>query len=398
MTSPHTFDHAGVQANRTLILLDVDGVLVHPVGYKLAVQETVAHFAVQMGQPRHAPSLDDISVFEACGITNEWDSGAICTAAILAAALKARPELARPTFEATLAAVAESGILVTLPPFAEIARAVRMRLRDGEIPAAVYFDQLAEDTPSEAVTALSALLADVYSIETPTTRHFQTRTLGSARFAETYRSAAPFEAESYLVTHDVPLLDEAHRSALLDWATAPAHGAVIYTARPSLAPAKAAGDGDYAPEAELATELLDVAGRIPLLGQGRMAWLAAQRGRPGPAYIKPSPVQALAAIGAAVSGDEHASLLAAAAFYEDGSLEGPLANLREGSTRVVICEDSPGGVQAGHRAADLLQSAGLAVTFEGIGISPHAEKRAALGEVAAHVVDDINAALDLVIG
>lgn len=385
-------------ADHTLLLLDVDGVLVHPVGYKRAVQEMVAHFAAQMGQPDLYPTLDDIAVFEACGVTNEWDSGAICLSAILAAALQAQPDLPRGAFDDTLRALAASGVRVERPAFAALARAVRDEMRNGDIPASVYLRMLgAHASPSDR-PLLSALLADVYAIDTPTTRYFQTLTLGSARFADTYQQPAPFESDSYLVTHDVPLLDDAHRARLLDWIAPPTRGAVVYTARPSLPPSgiDPAPDGVSAPEAELAAELLDVAGRVPLLGQGRMAWIAQRRGRSAPSYIKPSPVQALAAIGAAAAANEQAALVAAADLYEDRRLTGPLADLRPQKTHVIICEDSPGGIQAGHDAVDRLRQAGLDVTFTGIGVSPHAEKRAALAEVAAHVVDDVNHALDLV--
>jgi hypothetical protein len=40
----------------------------------------------------------------------------------------------------------------------------------------------------------------------------------------------------------------------------------------------------------------------------------------------------------------------------------------------------------------------LDVTFEAIGVSPNPDKRAALDQVAAHVVDDINAGLARVFG
>jgi len=44
--------------------------------------------------------------------------------------------------------------------------------------------------------------------------------------------------------------------------------------------------------------LIGLAGCVPLIGQGRVAWLAERNGRAAVEYVKPSPVQALAAIGA----------------------------------------------------------------------------------------------------
>lgn len=82
-----------LSAQRTLLLLDVDGVLVHPLGYRDALRATVDHFAGRMGQTVVDITDDEIAVFEACGITNEWDSGAICVSALLLAVLGQQPDL-----------------------------------------------------------------------------------------------------------------------------------------------------------------------------------------------------------------------------------------------------------------------------------------------------------------
>src|SRR5207247_631529 len=79
---------------------------------------------------------------------------------------------------------------------------------------------------------------------------------------------------------------------------------------------------------DLAAELVGLLGRCPLIASGRLAWLAVRRSRTIPEYVKPSPVHALAAIGAAVSGSECAALDAAAELIETGALTGPLADLR----------------------------------------------------------------------
>lgn len=390
--------------SHTLLLLDVDGVLVHPAGYKDALRATVDHFAAQMGQPALALTYDEIAVFEACGITNEWDSGAICISALLLAALGQRPDLRRATFDDTLAAIRSAGITLTCPDFAEAARTVAATGRDGYHPAQVYLDLLAAHTASDILPLLRILLHDVYDVlATPTTRVFQTYTLGSTRFAETYGAPALFESESYLVTRDKPLLNTASRERLIDWAQAPDHGAVVYTARPSLEPSDllAAEAHDlatpFAPEAELAIELLGVDGALPLVGQGRVAWLALHNGRNTAEYVKPSPVQALMAIGTAATGQESASGHAAVALAEQGKLTGPLATLQGRPVRIIVCEDATGGIRATHGAVDLLQRAGVDATFEAVGISPNPEKRAALAQVTDQVVDDINAGLALVL-
>ena len=127
-----------------------------------------------------------------------------------------------------------------------------------------------------------------------------------------------------------------------------------------------------------------------------MRWIAAQNGRSGPDYVKPAPVQALAAIAAAASGQESVALQAAAALYEHGTLSGPLAELAGEPVRVVVFEDSSGGIRATRGAVALLQDAGLSAICYGVGISPHEGKRAALEAVADIIVDDVNAGLEMV--
>ncbi|MDT8280919.1 MAG: hypothetical protein RQ806_10285, partial [Erythrobacter sp.] len=176
---------------------------------------------------------------------------------------------------------------------------------DGGVPAAMT------GTDTLLVTGLAegdheVLLGDVYNVAgTPTTRLFQNFAIGSELFHKTYGEPGPVETESFISTRDEALLDSASRTRLLDWADDAQHGVVVYTARPSLPPADLASDTaltdtnfGYAPEAELALDLLGLTGRVPLIGQGRVGWLAWRSGRTAADYVKPSPVQALAAVGA----------------------------------------------------------------------------------------------------
>jgi hypothetical protein len=384
----------------TLILLDVDGVLVHPVGYKAALRATVNHFAARMGQPEMGPDDDEIAVFEACGLTNEWDSGALCVSAILLAVLDQRPDLYRPTLVETLAAAGAAGVSIPRPDFVSLAHEVARTEPDSRVPSAHYLAQIADRVDSATLPLLAALLGDVYAIGTPTTRVFQTHTLGSQRFEAAYGQPSPFESVSFLAEYDIPLLDDGNRDRLLRWLYEQHHGAAIFTARPSLPPADLPGvhASGYAPEAELAVELLGLAEAVPLMGQGRVGWLAERRGRTAANYVKPSPVQALAAIGAALSGPESAALEAAAILVEEGVLTGPLATLADRPAHVIVFEDATGGVRATRQAVEQLKNTGLGVTFEAVGVSPHRDKRAALAEVANHVVDDVNEGLALIIG
>lgn len=383
----------------TLLLFDIDSVLLHPVGYKTALPAMVNYFARQMALPDMGPDDNEIGVFEACGLTNEWDSGALCVTALLMAALASRPDLCRDTLDETLAAVGGAGLSLERPDFAGFAREIARRGPNGHLPASVWLAMVAERVDAAHLPLFSALLHDVYDINTPTTRIFQTLTLGSDNFARTYGQPAPFDSVSYLKEYDVSLIDAGQLDRLRCWRDQPGHGAALFTARPSLPPADLPGDvpHGYPPEAELAVDLLGLRGVLPLIASGRVSWLAHQNGRRPAEYVKPSPVQALAAIGAAFSNTESPALLAAADLVERGTLSAPLAALVDGPVQITVFEDGVPGMQAARLAVDHLQRAGLDITFQGIGVSTHADKRAALAQVAGQVVSTVNEGLDIVL-
>ncbi len=56
-----------------VLLLDIDGVLLEPVGYRKAVFDTVGHFFQEKGIASVDILEEEIAAFEAQGITSEWD-------------------------------------------------------------------------------------------------------------------------------------------------------------------------------------------------------------------------------------------------------------------------------------------------------------------------------------
>ncbi|MBN1312413.1 MAG: hypothetical protein JXB30_13425 [Anaerolineae bacterium] len=380
----------------TLFLFDLDGVLVYPGGYKEALRATIDRFAVQMGQPPINLTIDEIAEFEACGITNEWDSSLMCVAATLVDVLLQRPDLAGKDIEGTLQTIRNAGVSIERPDFALLAREVAA-LAPHDAPPTEAIDQIIRQRARGGFGAvLDGLLSDIYSLQTPTTRTLQHFTLGSKRYHQTYGLKAEFDTESMLIAHDKPLLSQEMIDRLRKRVRPHQPGMAIYTARPSLPPSGASlsdGQGNYPPEANLAADLLGLADCAPLIASGAMTWLAAQRGKMPADYIKPSPVQALAAIGAAHSGEIIGALEAAARLAEDDRLSGPLGLLAKEPARVVVFEDSCGGIQATQRAVELLSRAGAPVTCEAVGVAEEATKCQALETVADRVVGDINEGL-----
>ena len=77
----------------TVFLFDLDGVLVQPGGYRAAVRATVNYFAKQLGLGNIAPADETVAIFEAQGITCEWDMVPILLTLALNSALSALPDL-----------------------------------------------------------------------------------------------------------------------------------------------------------------------------------------------------------------------------------------------------------------------------------------------------------------
>ena len=124
-----------------------------------------------------------------------------------------------------------------------------------------------------------------------------------------------------------------------------------------------------AAEAEMARELVGM-DRYSLIGLGSVRWLAGQTGGSVDRFVKPSPVQALAAIaaaaGAAACGRESAALQAGYSLAVEGTLLPALSHLA--TTTVHVFEDTVGGIGAVERAVELLREAGCAAECRAYGI------------------------------
>ena len=381
---------------RSLLLFDVDGVLVQPKGYKIALRDTVNFFATRMGQPAVNLTMTEIAHFEACGLTNEWDSAALCVGALLVAVLEACPAAFNGNFDDTIDMMMPLCKIVPRPDFVGLAREIAKRNTNFGSVTSLAHQVLLEKLRATHQSVLDALFDNVFSINTPTTRIQQVHTLGNERYFQAYQLTAPFESPSYLLRDDKPHLRPVMRGKLLRWAEDQNNGFVIYTARPSHPPE---GDTlDYAPEAELALELLKIPADTPIIAAGRMQWLAAQHGRKTEDYVKPYPVQALAAIGAAINKNEISALQAAAALTEHNELQYPLTELQYGATKIVVFEDSTGGIRAVRRAVERLRQHNIDVRFEAVGVSTEDAKKAALVTVADRVVDNVNDGLVPILG
>ena len=269
--------------SKVIVLLDVDGVLVHARAYRAAAKASVEHVARRMGQ-HHISGPDDTHMlaFEARSIISEWDSIALCAAELLNQA----SDLWGDSLDASLQNIAESGRHLKQPDFAALAR--RCSPPSDEIqpgPAA-----LGTIFPNEA--PFIQLLASTHSIDGPMTQIFQHFTLGHTRYQQAYGLPVQFESDSLLETLDKPMLSEQSRDMLLNRADV---FPTLYTARPGLPPDFVTDHAGYSPEAEMARQQVGLE-TVPAVGYGKMRWLALQDQRHDSDYLQPSPVHATVAV------------------------------------------------------------------------------------------------------
>ena len=292
-----------------IILLDVDGVLVYPGGYRAALRATVNHFI----DPHLEIDEETLTELERRGISSEWDMAPLLLASYWT------DILSRQTLQNLPSDVLSAADEIN-----------RQRKVDG--PTRLFvpeFPLVAGQYPAEAAFGAGYFLSIPYDLrknlltdtrnvrKSHTMRVFQHYTLGSEKFTETYDLPREFETESFLLTHDRPLIDDEIRTRLLH----PNHRLAAFTSRPCAPPREVhASHFGYAPEAELALELVGLSD-IPLIGYGKLDYLAKQRGLDAATLLKPSPVQALAATVAAFSGEEWIAVQAAADWQATGQLK-----------------------------------------------------------------------------
>jgi hypothetical protein len=352
-----------------IILLDVDGVLVQPGGYRAALRATVNHFI----EPKLDIPEEWLTDLEKRGISSEWDMVPLLLAAYWAELLSRQP-------------------MHNLPSNVFSAANEINRQRKVEVPADLFIPDypfVAGQYPAE--TALDAgcfasipydlrrnLLSETRNFhKSSTLRIFQHYTLGSKQFTETYNLPAEFESGSFLLMHDTSNINDEIRAKLCQ---SNCHLAA-FTSRPSRPPGEF-GDATlgYAPEAELALELVGLS-NIPLIAFGKLEYLASQYGLDPATMVKPSAVQALAAVLAAWTGEEWLALQAANHWRETGLLSGMFDRLPK-TFELIVVEDTMGGIYSARSASEILKKAGFDLHVHAMGLTSGNSAKAAAFERA----------------
>jgi hypothetical protein len=397
-----------------IILFDVDGVLVENLAYRASIQFTTAYFAERLGLQVEPPTNLDIDVFEAESITVEWDTCSLIATVLLLARLKAEIEAGRaasiprvPSFWAALEQLPPTHpIPLPTPDYAGLARRVGAAARQtGHLPARAALGLFTQDLRQAgaplaelAQPLLVDLLGSVYSIDdSPGMQVFQNYALGHESYARYYKLPPRVTGEALLERLDRPLLEPALAAQLLERKAGGQVHPVVFTARPSLAPGgENATPRGYTPESEIAARQVGLAA-LPVMGYGKLNWLAVRVGLKGSDLVKPSPAHAMAAMAAAVTGGEVEALKAALAVERGDHLRYPLTACA-GQT-VHVFEDSPSSLGGAAQAVAHLNRQGLALHVVLHGIAPaRSPKAATLAEAADAVHEDVNAGLREILG
>ena len=383
-------------------LFDLDGVLIRPGGYNAALKATVNHFARTMGLADTAPDDSAIETFAVNGIGLEWDSSAICLGALMLDVWKADRELRLAgNLARRLSAIAASRPAQPVIDYKALAlRVAHATPPGGHAPLAALglLSDEAEaleggDRVREMKEALRLVLSGTRDEHTsPTMRLIQHFTLGSTLYSEVYGEPSQFETVSLLREFDRPTLSVAESRALKSSMRREGGRGAAFTLRLSR-PLELPTNGlEFAPEAEIALETAGMAW-LPLVGYGQVRWLAAQHHLAPDAFVKPSPVHALAALGRAVGGGERESLEAAYNLWHSGRVGAPYDALLKRRLTLHVFEDSAGSVHGVCEAARLLCVHGIQAECRSYGIASSPEREAALREGGITVYSGLESAL-----
>ncbi len=352
-----------------ILLLDADGVMVQPAGYREALRATVNYF-VDSPLPLEEESLAEL---EKRQITSEWDMAPLLIAAYWNDVLSRQPMPELPGDVNSAARYIKRQRNVDAPAHVSVPE---FHLQPGKYPARSAYES--DCFPNLVDPLRMDLLTGSRSVQkSPTTRILQHFTLGSEHFQETYNLPAEVDTDSLLLRFDrTPITDEV-RAKLRQ----PGNQLVGFTNRPSGPPREMGHIMDgYAPEAEFALELAGLQD-IPMISHGRLKYLASLHGLDAATLEKPSPFHALAAVLAAWTGEELMALQAANHWYETNSLNGKFVRLPRAFELIVVV-DTLGGIRSVRAASEIFQASGFDVRFRPFGLTLGNDTKASAFEKA----------------
>lgn len=392
-----------------IFLLDIDGVLVKPGGYRTALHRTISYFLEQLGLPDYFNlSEEEIGTFEANGITSEWDMIPLTFATLFDQALynkkiylpslrhaiewfrNEKPVIQRPSYVANIPEWLSMGV-----PGLPLADALYVRLQQS--PDNHPFSNLASHPFAVEILGNTRDFS-----ANPFSRLFQNQVLGKTLFTQYYPTLPAIQVESTLENYDEANLEPVLQQELKKQIESGKIQAAAMTLRPNWVENISSNGNScragFSPEAEIAINLSGLEG-IPLAGYGTLLWACERYQLAIDQILKPSEFHALAAI--ALTFMDLANALDFTLQLYDPNHRTPSKYTSRSLTyfhpeeplHIHIFEDSPNGIRSVIHASEILKKAGWPVSLNLWGITDHPQKRKALQGLGATVFKTTNEAL-----
>ncbi len=365
----------------TILLLDMDGVLLTSEGYYRSLQDVIKLIGQNLGISNPDLKRDVISKLEAFGLTHIWEHLAIFSSLLLIHVWSKIPDVRIPDhidpvpdkfleigdidFNKFIQRLSQNEIY----SFTTIKEALIMQQTDLSASQIEYIQHLFET------------IKDIY--KSPILTVMQEFVLGSQQFSQVYELPSHLTIQSYPRRYDQAVLSKEHFLLLKDWLKSNYHHVVIFTNRPDVPPEDFFG----VPEAELGAEIVGLPD-VPLVGAGSLDWLA-QINNQEDRFYKPHPIHALAAMQAAVGQPIKESMQLALDLFKDGQSKIDDWKILSGA-RLFAVEDSKGGLESVKDACQLLGEYGIQIELHLIGVSTQEDKIKSLHEITDQVYADIN--------
>jgi len=366
---------------QTILLFDMDGVLLHADGYHFALQSSISLIGRNIGIEKPILTKEHINNFEASGVTHEWETLAICSAILLTQIWQVDADIRIPD---TIDPSPNKFLIKGEDWFTDFLKNIDLKGKSATVFAESVLCESKSLANSEQIKYLRHILGSGLNLDiSPTLPIFQEFVLGSRMFAETYKFRSQLTTLSYLSLYDREVLTKKNHGRLIKWLESDYHHAVIFTNRPSQPP----GSFFSTPEAELGAAAIGLE-ELPIIGAGSLSWLADLKSKPWFEYYKPNPVHALAALQLAVGRSLTQALNAAVNFYDGNQNTNDWLPL-EGS-KVYVFEDLLPGFRSARSAQQLLHDFGINIEMIFVGISNHLAKSKTLSQIADFSIEDIN--------
>lgn len=366
---------------KSIILFDMDGVLLDHVGYHTALMAAVKRIGASLGMPNATITLTEIRRFEAMSVTNEWDSQSICTALMLIDLWKLDGDIRYDRVTPRIPFVTEKtpNISAFLDRFTEI----------GDDPGPRAYQILVAENPwlnsaqREHLELILFQTRDIYA--SPLLPAYQETVLGSQVFQETYGLPPQLHCDSFLMTADTRVMNNSKLAEFQSWLSQPDHAAGILTNRPNKTPSGYLSS----PEAEIGARFVGLP-ELPLMGSGTLGWFAqTQLHIPDHLLFKPHALHALGLL-QLILGQPMGNALQNGHDLLERRGDRRIWEALDGA-RITVIEDTFKGLACGLATQKALAEIDIPIELQLIGIAKHPEKRQSLADYTNWIVKDLNA-------